>query len=54
MGKIIDVKLVCPVCKFITSVGEAEPDIDGDGNLGCPKCLLYKKQKVVMKEHKWQ
>ncbi len=44
---ITDVKLKCPECNLIVSVGDAEPDIDGDGSLGCPTCLP---KKIVLKE----
>jgi len=31
-------KLHCNKCGWRGFVFDAEPDIDGDGNLGCPKC----------------
>lgn len=36
--RITNVLMRCPKCGLIESVGECEPDVDGDGNLGCPKC----------------
>ena len=36
---IMDVKVKCPECGLVVRVGDAEPDIDGDGSLGCPRCL---------------
>lgn len=44
------VKVKCPNCLLIIKVGDCEPDIDGDGNLGCPRCLVISNKKVVMKE----
>ena len=49
---ILDVRMQCPVCRMITSIGECEPDIDGDGSLGCPRCLTVNKQKNVMQQMK--
>jgi len=49
---ITDVKMYCPVCLMITKVGDCEPDIDGDGSLGCPWCLQTMNKKVVMKQYK--
>ena len=49
---ITDVKMRCPVCLLITIVGDCEPDIDGDGSLGCPRCLYVEKKKVVMQQNK--
>ncbi len=48
LKSILDVKLKCPACCLITTVGEAEPDIDGDGSLGCPRCLAVENKKIVM------
>ena len=50
LPRIADVKLKCPECGLITTVGKAEPDIDGEGSLGCPKCLYVMKKKIVMNE----
>lgn len=50
LPRIADVKLKCPECGLITTVGQAEPDIDGEGSLGCPRCLCATKKKIVMYE----
>lgn len=47
---ILDVKMICPECKLVQRVGDAEPDIDGDGSLGCSRCLYVLKKKVVLEE----
>lgn len=36
--RITDVLTNCS-CGWSGTVGECEPDIDGDGGLGCPKCF---------------
>lgn len=41
---ILDVIMQCPECSKMWTVGQAEPDIDGDGSLGCPECLIVLKQ----------
>ena len=48
LGSILDVKMKCPECSLVTTVGLCEPDIDGEGSLGCPRCLYIMKRKVVM------
>lgn len=35
---ITDQKCGCLNCNWTGTVGECEPDIDGDGSLGCPHC----------------
>lgn len=35
---IQDVQMKCSRCGWLGSVGRCEPDVDGDGNLGCPAC----------------
>ncbi len=50
MGSILDVRMKCPECMLITTVDLCEPDIDGEGSLGCPRCLAMEKKKVVMTE----
>ncbi len=35
--RITEVKLEC-YCGWKGTVGDATPDFDGDGNLGCPSC----------------
>lgn len=47
---ILDVRMQCPICKIIANIGDCEPDIDGDGSLGCPRCLTIDKKKVVMQQ----
>lgn len=39
MQKIGDVRGSCSRCGWWGTVYEAEPDVDGDGSLGCPQCL---------------
>ena len=51
LGSIMDAVLVCPRCHVETTVGNAEPDIDGEGSLGCPYCLTQQR-KVVLIESK--
>ena len=36
--RITDVIMKCDSCGWIGPVSETEPDIDGDGSLGCPEC----------------
>ncbi len=47
---ILEVKMKCPECMLITTVDLCEPDIDGDGSLGCPRCLAVDKKKIVVQE----
>jgi hypothetical protein len=35
---IINVSMLCPSCGWSGPVGDCEPDVDGEGSLGCPKC----------------
>ena len=37
LTSILDAKFVCCDCLKIHRVGECEPDVDGDGSLGCPE-----------------
>ena len=37
--RITDVKCFCTQCDWTGTVGDCEPDVDGDGSLGCPVCL---------------
>jgi len=39
MQRITEVPCYCPQCAWSGVTGEAEPDVDGDGSLGCPKCF---------------
>ncbi len=36
LTRITDVPVRCPLCFWVGTVGETEPDCDGDGALGCP------------------
>ena len=38
LPRIGDVRVACPACGWGGVVDECEPDVDGDGSLGCPKC----------------
>jgi len=38
LPSITDVECTCRVCHWHGIVGNCIPDIDGDGNLGCPNC----------------
>lgn len=38
MKSILDQVVSCITCSWIGTVGECEPDINGEGDLGCPKC----------------
>jgi len=38
------VRVYCPACGWTGRVNDCEPDVDGDGSLGCPRC------RVVVKE----
>ena len=44
--KITEVQVRCSKCGWQGTVGNCEPDIDGDGSLGCPKCL------ALVRDHK--
>ena len=48
--KITDVELRCPECLMVCKVGDAEPDIDGEGSLGCPRCFWTDRKMVVLEE----
>lgn len=37
--KITEDKVICPTCNWEGTVADAEPDVDDDGSLGCPRCL---------------
>jgi hypothetical protein len=39
MQSIGDVRGTCSRCGWWGTVGEAEPDVDGDGSLVCPQCM---------------
>lgn len=36
MKNILDAELICEMCKTVSRVSDCEPDVDGDGSLGCP------------------
>src|ERR1700722_18849074 len=36
LRSILDVPMKCAICGAITRAGDCEPDVDGDGSLGCP------------------
>lgn len=36
LPSILDVVLVCERCGQLNRVADCEPDVDGDGSLGCP------------------
>jgi hypothetical protein len=36
LGRIEDVPMKCQLCGTVTRLGDCEPDVDGDGSLGCP------------------
>lgn len=38
LPSIFDVPCLCPKCSWSGTVYDCEPDVDGDGNLGCPEC----------------
>lgn len=35
---ILEEKVICPSCQWRGTVGDCEPDVDGDGSLGFPMC----------------
>lgn len=37
-GLILLQRMKCPKCSWTGTVHECEPDVDGDGSLGCPRC----------------
>jgi len=39
MRSIGSVRCICKKCGWWGTVSETEPDVDGDGGLGCPQCL---------------
>lgn len=36
LRSILDVPMTCELCGTVTRAGDCEPDVDGDGSLGCP------------------
>ena len=37
IDSIFDALMECPRCGQRFAVGDCEPDVDGDGSLGCPE-----------------
>ena len=37
LTSILDAPLRCQLCGKVSRAGDCEPDIDGDGSLGCPE-----------------
>ncbi|MFA7100707.1 MAG: hypothetical protein WC196_02950 [Bacilli bacterium] len=48
--KITDVRMECLKCHRISTVGNAIPDIDGEGSLGCPFCYDKDLERVALVE----
>jgi hypothetical protein len=38
LRRITEVPCECPACGWSGLTGNTEPDVDGDGSLGCPRC----------------
>lgn len=36
LPSILDVLMRCESCGVVSRLGDCEPDVDGDGSLGCP------------------
>lgn len=36
LTSILDVPIVCQLCGSTCRAGDCEPDVDGEGSLGCP------------------
>ena len=49
--KITEVPVYCPKCNWQGTVIDCEPDIDGDGGLGCPRCYEDGVETVVKESH---
>lgn len=45
LGSILDVIMIYVSCGWEGIVWDCEPDVDGEGSLGCPKCLNVVKEK---------
>ncbi len=45
---LMDQPMKCTKCEWEGKLGECEPDIDGDGSLGCPECneIAHEKGKL--------
>lgn len=42
--KIDEVAVACSNCGWCGQIKDTEPDIDGEGNMGCPICLSIVKE----------
>ena len=40
------VRVYCPACRWTGRVDDCEPDVDDEGSLGCPRCLVVVKEAV--------
>jgi hypothetical protein len=38
LGYVLNVPMRCPKCGWTWTLKDCEPDVDGDGGMGCPKC----------------
>lgn len=38
LKSIMDAGMFCQQCGWLGTVKDCEPDVDGDGSLGCPRC----------------
>lgn len=36
LRSVLDVPMICALCGKISRAGDCEPDVDGEGSLGCP------------------
>lgn len=45
--RITDVVVACSKCGWVGRIENTEPDVDGDGNLGCPDCFTKKRVEIV-------
>ncbi len=36
LRSILDVRMICDICGAPCRAGDCEPDVDGEGSLGCP------------------
>ncbi len=47
LTSILDVKVQCGLCRWKGQVRDCEPDVDGDGSLGCPECYQHGVRRAV-------
>ena len=57
LESILDAAVKCPACDWNGTIRDAEPDVDGDGSPGCPKCLsiligAHSDQACTKEKHK--